>query len=50
MAAQQMACFSCYSEYFGNFEKAKHIEQTMNRSNKAFRDFVDVGGSFASLA
>ncbi|PWN86609.1 hypothetical protein FA10DRAFT_270161 [Acaromyces ingoldii] len=38
---RNMACFSCYSEYFGNFEKAKHIEQTMNRSNKAFRDFVD---------
>lgn len=36
-----MACFSCYSEYFGNFEKAKHIEQTMSRTNKSFRDFVD---------
>lgn len=38
---RHMACFGCYNEYFGNFEKAKHIEQSMTRSNKAFRDFSD---------
>lgn len=36
-----MACFSCYNEYFNNFEKAKHIEQTMTKTNRAFRDFAD---------
>jgi hypothetical protein len=41
-----MACFSCYSEYFQNFEKAKHIEQSMMKSNRGFREFVEV--SFAS--
>lgn len=38
---RNIACFGCYSEYFGNFEKAKHIEQSMMRSNKSFRDFVE---------
>lgn len=37
----QMACFGCYNDYFGNFEKAKHIEQSMTRNNKLFRDFSD---------
>ncbi|PWN39455.1 hypothetical protein IE81DRAFT_326527 [Ceraceosorus guamensis] len=38
---RHMACFACYNEYFANFEKAKHIEQSMTRSNRAFRDFVE---------
>ncbi|PWN53524.1 hypothetical protein IE53DRAFT_338631 [Violaceomyces palustris] len=37
---KHMACFSCYNEYFANFEKAKHIEQTMQK-HKGFRDFAD---------
>jgi hypothetical protein len=37
----QMTCFSCYNEYLSNFEKAKHIEQTMMKSNRAFREFVE---------
>ncbi|UZJ51544.1 hypothetical protein CBS101457_000864 [Exobasidium rhododendri] len=37
-----IACFSgCYNEYFNNFEKAKHIEQTMTKTNKSYREFVD---------
>lgn len=36
-----MACFGCYNEYFNNFEKAKHIEQTMSKTNRLFRDFVE---------
>lgn len=35
-----MSCFSCYSEYFANFEKAKHIEQTLAK-HRAFCDFAD---------
>lgn len=35
-----MACFACYSEYLVNFEKARHIEQTLTRTNKRFREFV----------
>lgn len=38
---RHISCFSCYNEYFNNFEKAKHIEQTMTKSNRAFREFVD---------
>lgn len=38
---RNIACFSCYNEYFNNFEKAKHIEQIMMRSNKSFRDFIE---------
>ncbi|CEH12302.1 hypothetical protein CBOM_00300 [Ceraceosorus bombacis] len=38
---RHMACFACYNEYFANFEKAKHIEQSMTKSNRAFRDFVE---------
>lgn len=41
VAHRHMACFGCYNEYFNNFEKAKHIEQTMSRNNRAFRDFVE---------
>ncbi|CAO1622447.1 unnamed protein product [Parajaminaea phylloscopi] len=36
-----MACFSCYNEYFSNFEKAKHIEQNMSRNNRAFKEFAE---------
>ncbi|SNX86759.1 uncharacterized protein MEPE_05468 [Melanopsichium pennsylvanicum] len=35
-----MSCFSCYSEYFANFEKAKHIEQTLAK-HRAFCEFAD---------
>ncbi|GAC77159.1 hypothetical protein PANT_25c00006 [Moesziomyces antarcticus T-34] len=35
-----MSCFSCYTEYFANFEKAKHIEQTLAK-HRAFCDFAD---------
>lgn len=38
---RNIACFSCYNEYFNNFEKAKHIEQSMMRNNRGFRDFID---------
>lgn len=41
IAHRHMACFGCYNEYFNNFEKAKHIEQTMSKTNKLFRDFVE---------
>ncbi|PWZ01851.1 hypothetical protein BCV70DRAFT_198132 [Testicularia cyperi] len=37
---QHMTCFSCYDEYFANFEKAKHIEQTVSK-HRGFRDFAD---------
>ncbi|KAJ9475651.1 DH domain-containing protein [Pseudozyma hubeiensis] len=35
-----MSCFSCYTEYFANFEKAKHIERTLAK-HRAFCDFTD---------
>ncbi|CCF47991.1 hypothetical protein NDA11_002901 [Ustilago hordei] len=35
-----MSCFSCYTEYFANFEKAKHIEQTLAK-HRAFCEFAD---------
>ncbi|CAO1638739.1 unnamed protein product [Sympodiomycopsis kandeliae] len=41
LAHRHVACFGCYNEYFNNFEKAKHIEQTMSKTNKPFRDFVE---------
>lgn len=37
----KVSCFSCYNEYFSNFEKAKSIEQAMSKNNRAFREFVE---------
>lgn len=41
----QMACFGCYNEYFANFEKAKHIEQSLAKANRSYRDFTEVSKS-----
>ncbi|TKY88305.1 hypothetical protein EX895_002657 [Sporisorium graminicola] len=35
-----MSCFSCYTDYFANFEKAKHIERTLAK-HRAFCEFTD---------
>ncbi|CBQ69493.1 conserved hypothetical protein [Sporisorium reilianum SRZ2] len=35
-----MSCFSCYTDYFANFEKAKHIERTLAK-HRAFCEFAD---------
>ncbi|EPQ30883.1 uncharacterized protein PFL1_01780 [Pseudozyma flocculosa PF-1] len=37
---RHMSCFSCYTDYLANFEKAKHIERTLAK-HRGFQEFAD---------
>ncbi|KAN0065296.1 hypothetical protein ACQY0O_001131 [Thecaphora frezii] len=37
---RHMSCFGCYTEYFANFEKAKHIERTLAK-HRGFQEFAE---------